>query len=110
MYKDQTGHLDEWRQNVLREFTDHRIVSDLWLDCVIWFHMHLYADLANFELECQGWTVRQRERETLLVLKVTQRGTPYVVFVTSSDPIHCMRRLRAQFRDGGPKLVPDKFR
>lgn len=107
---DVAKQCDEWRQSVLKDWTDHRIVSDLWLDVHIWFYMHLYGDLAKFDLECQGWSVRQKERESLLVVKLTQGETPYVVFVTSSDPTHCMRKFRDMLRNGGPKLVPDRFR
>lgn len=107
---DQTKVLDEWRQSVLTDWTDHRVVSSLWVDVHIWFYMHLYADLANLGLECQGWSVRQGERESLMVIKLTQDDAPYVVFVTSTDPTHCMRKLRDLLRNGGPKLVPDRFR
>ena len=107
---DVAAQCDDWRQRVLKDWKDHRLVSDLWVDTHIWFYMHLYADLAKHELECQGWSIRQGERDTLLVVKLTQESIPYVVFVTSSDPTHCMRKFRTMLRNGGPELVPDRFR
>lgn len=107
---DQTKILDDWRQDVLMDFTDHRIVSSLWVDTHIWFYMHLYADLLIHELTLDGWSVRQSERDTLLVLKLTKEDIPYVVFVTSSDPTHCMRKTRDLLRNGGLNLVRDRFR
>lgn len=107
---DVAKQLDEWRQNVLRDWTDHRLVSDLWIDTHIWFFNHIYADCANCGVTLDGWSVREQDRGTLLVLKVTKDDTPYVVFVSSTDTTHCMRKVRDQMRNGGLKLVPDRFR
>lgn len=107
---DVVQQLEDWRQSVLKDWTDHRVVSALWVDTHIWFFQHIYADLANYDLTLDGWSVREKDRGTLLVLKVTQDDTPYVVFLSSTDATHCMRKARDDLRDGGLKLIPDRFR
>lgn len=107
---DQTQVLDKWRQNVLSDWKDHRLVSSLWVDTHIWFHLHIYADLANFDLQLDSWSFASLDRGTRLVLKVTHEDTPYVVFLSSGTPTECMRKARKALRDGGLKLVPDRYR
>ena len=107
---DQTEVLDTWRQEAFAEWTDERIVSKDWLDICVWFHLHTYADLVNFGLELDGYSFRKEPDGWLLVLKVTQGDTPYVVFLSSRDTIGCMRKARSYLRNGGFKLYPDRFR
>lgn len=107
---DQREVLDEWRQDVLKDWSDSRLVSSLWLDVHIWWDLHLYADLAEHAIVLDGWTVREEPHGTLLVLKVTREDIPYVVFMSSKDTTGCMRRVREELRNGGLKLFPDKYR
>lgn len=105
----QVEHLSEWRTNVLEGWTDERIVSKRDLDALLWFYQHMYADLANFELTLRGWSYRESEYSSLLVLKVTQGDIPYVVFSGSRDAISCVRKLKLSFQEETFQLVRDKF-
>ena len=106
---DVKKDLDDWRQSVLTDFTDHRIVDTHWVDAHIWFFEHMYADLNEFGLECYGYSFKAKHEEWLLVLKVRTEDTPYVVFVSSQNPTRCMSKLRSLLRNGGPKLYEDRF-
>lgn len=106
---DVLEQLHEMRSKSLEQWTDGRVVERWWIDIHLWFFMHLYADLANLELELRGWSVRESEHDTLMVLRVSQAGTPYVVFITSRDATHCMGKLKKFMRAGELKLVPDRF-
>jgi hypothetical protein len=101
--------LDEWRQNVLGEFVDNRIVDAAWLDCWVWFWLHLYADLANYDSVFRGAVFRQDDDYCLLVLKVSAEDIPQVVFVSGSSPTSCVRKLRNKLRDGSIIFSRDKF-
>lgn len=106
---DVVQQLTDWRQSVLKDWTDHRIVSSLWLDLHIWWEMHLYADLANLELELTGWSVRELADGVRMVIKVRKEDIPYVVFFHSKDTTGCIRKARNDMRNGGLKLVPDRY-
>lgn len=106
---DVAKQCDEWRHNVLKDWTDHRLVSDLWLDLHIWWNMHLYADLANLELELTGWSVRELGDGVRMVIKVRKEEAPYVVFFHSKDTTGCLRKVREAMRNGGLQLVVDRY-
>lgn len=104
------GKLDEYRDSLLEQWVDERVLAKRWLGIHIWFHLHSYADFANCGLTLQGYSVRESEDDVLLILKVREGDTPYVVFLGSSDTTHCMLKLKRQMRNGGLKLVPDRYR
>jgi hypothetical protein len=106
---DTYGQLDEWRQSVLSDFTDHRIVDGLWIDVHIWFWLHLYADLADYDAVFRGVTIRQQEEYVLLVLKVFLAEVPHVVFISGGTPTSCMRKLRDKLRNNEVNFVVDKY-
>lgn len=101
--------LDEWRAGVLSEFVDHRVVDALWVDVHIWFFIHLYADLANYNAVYCGVSVRQKDDYTLMVVKVLLGDTPHVVFISGSTATSCMRKLRDKLRDESVNFVVDKY-
>lgn len=108
--QDTIGTLDAWRGESVAQWKDNRIVDAAWVDAVVWFFKHAYADLANFGLTCQGYSFRENYQGYLLVLKVMEGDVPYVVFVGSKDPTGCMSKLRKQLRNGGLSLKPDQYR
>lgn len=62
----------------------------------------------------QDWVLRRqsftwKEDEVLLVVKVEVDELPYVVFVSRSSPISCMRTLVRKMRAGTLKMYPDKY-
>lgn len=102
--------LDQWRQDVLRDFTDHRIVDALWVDVHLWFFLHLYADLAKSGTRLEGFSLRDKQDMWLLVLKVTQADLPLVGFVSGSTPTSCMRKLRDRLRKEEMVWSADRYR
>ena len=101
--------LDEWRADALSDFRDHRVIDALWVDCWVWFWLHLYADLANYDGVFSGAVFRQQDEYTLLVLKAVVEGIPSVVFVSGSSPTSCVRKLRDKLRDASVSFVIDKY-
>jgi hypothetical protein len=101
--------LDEWRQDVLSGFTDHRIVDTLWMDVHVWFWQHLYGDLSEYDAVFRGVTIRQQEEYVLLVLKVFLAEVPHVVFISGSTTTSCMRKLRDKLRNNEVNFVVDKY-
>lgn len=102
--------LDTWRQSVLSTWTDHRIADDLWVDVHLWFFLHLYADLVKYGMVVDGYSFREKVRDSLLTLKVHSDEGAYVVFSSSDTTTGCMRRLRERLREGDCKFVVDKYR
>lgn len=109
MGKDQRPLLDEMRQLALEQWTDNRSISADMADILLWFHLHLYADLSTWQCTYRGHSFASRDDEVLLVLKVTQKGIPRVVFVSHIDTIRCVSKLRRLLRDGGVKFYDDKY-
>lgn len=101
--------LDDWRQSVVSQWTDHRVVDDLWVDLHIWFWEHLYADLAEYDLYLKGFTLREKADEWLLVLKLWTGETQRVAFCSGDTPTGCIRRLRKRLRGETFETFPDKF-
>lgn len=108
--QDTRATLDEYRTNVLESWNDDRIVPKAWVDTHIWFFLHLYADLNQIGATLDGFNFRQSPDDTLLILKLTKEDLPYVVFVGSSDPTHCMSKLKRQLRAGDIRLLVDQYR
>jgi len=106
---DTTEDLDAWRAAAIEQWSDGRIVDAAWLDVAIWFFQHSYADFVNLDCELIGFSLRQKHRDWLLVVKVLQGGTQRVGFVSSINPIRCMRKLRDMMRAGELRLMDDRF-
>lgn len=101
--------LDKWRLETLADWTDKRIVDVETMDIWIWFFEHLYADLVNFQWELAKFSFRQKDLDWLLVAGFDTPEGPQVVFLSSSTPTRCMRKLRSQLRSGELKSYPDKY-
>lgn len=101
--------LDEWRVEALEDFKDHRIVDTDWLDYWMWFWLHLYADLNQFDATFRGVVFRQEDGWTLMVLKVLQEDIPQVVFVSGSSATSCVRKLKKKLRDETIVFTKDKY-
>lgn len=101
--------LDQWRQESLEDLVDHRLADPDWIDAWMWFWLHLYADLVEYEAEFKGVTFRQDDHSVLMVLKVERDGIREVVFLTSDTATHCVQRLRKQLRADEIVFKKDKF-
>lgn len=103
------GDLDTWRAAAVGQWTDSRIVDSTWIDAVLWFFLHSYADLAQIGAEVRGFSFRLDKEECLLVLKILREGIPEVVFLSSVTPTRCMQKLRRRLREGDVKFFVDKY-
>lgn len=101
--------LDSWRAAALEQWTDARIVNADYLDAVIWFFEHSYADLAKVGAELVGVSFNQKESHWLMVVKLKQDGIRVVGFVSSSTPTRCMWRWRESMRKGSWPTYPDRY-
>lgn len=101
--------LDDWRRDALEQLADERAVSRASLELWWWFHMCLYADLAQHQWELRGYSVRLSEDDCLLTLRIVEDGVPYVVFTGSANTTLCIKKLRRQMRDGTVQVHDDRF-
>lgn len=65
--------------------------------------------MSRAEWDLVSLSFKWRDDEVLLVGKVKMNGAQYVVFVSRSSPIDCVRTLVRKMRDGALALYPDKF-
>lgn len=77
------------------------------LGCLIDWELVKFLDRVGWSLVRQSFT--WKDDEVLLVLKVMVDELPYVVFVTRSSPIHCMRTFVRKMKEGSITLYPDKY-
>mgnify|MGYP000146860954 CR=1 FL=1 len=101
--------LDEWRAAALADLVDCRLADRDWVDAWLWFWLHLYADLVEYEAEFAGVSFRQDDHSVLMVVKVLQEGVRQVVFVSSDTATHCVQKLRRRLREGSVRFVRDKY-
>ena len=104
-----TQDLDEWRRAALEQWTDARIVSTDWLDAVIWFFEHSYADFSKINAEFTGLSLRWKDDHWLLVIRMQQDGIPSVGFISASTPTRGMWKLRKQLREESWPTYPDRY-
>lgn len=107
---DQTQRLDADRASTLQQWKDERILTLDELDSLVWFFKHSWGDITKLGLEMDGFSFRQGPLEWLLVVKLWCETTPQVGFVSSKNPIRCMRKLRELLRANDLHLYDDKYR
>jgi hypothetical protein len=106
---NQVPVLEEFRKELLQCWTDSRSITKEMVDVWVWWHQHAWADFNESGFSLSGYSFREKHGDWLLVLKVIQDDIPQVGFVTSSDPTHCMSKLRKLLRNGGLTLYPDRY-
>lgn len=62
---------------------------------------------AGWRLVRQSYTLK--DDEVLLVIKILVAEVPYVVFISDTSPMGCMRRLVRKLGENTLALYPDKF-
>jgi len=65
--------------------------------------------LADHEYELLRLSFTFKEDEVLMVTKVRQEGTQYVVFVSRRDPMGCMQTFVRRLTEDTLKIYPDRF-
>lgn len=106
---DTVAELDAWRAETLEHWTDKRIVDGEQIDAWVWFFLHSYAEWHQIKAEFTGFSLRQKQGDWLMVVRVLQDDIPRVGFVTSSTPTRCMLKLRKMLREGALKLTTDRY-
>lgn len=80
-------------------------------EVAVWARWHL--GIVN-QMEATGWqyrgmTLKYQGWKSLLVVKATHEGTPYVAFITERDTTACMRAYMRMFDQDRVKWKKDQF-
>ena len=93
----------------LEQWTDHRIIEDGELYALLMLMVYQYDWFVNSGYSLRGFSFRQRDGRWLLTVKVSESGTPLVVFVTAENPTDCVYRFYSLAFEDRLSWVRDRY-
>lgn len=93
----------------MEQWTDARVISTLHLENLLMFYIYTPEVLSQFGIQLLGHSWRQKNGQTLLTVKVKEKDTPLVGFITSDTPIGCMVRFLDLLEDDRLNWVRDRY-
>lgn len=76
----------------MEQWTDNRLIHSDDLEDLLAFLLYLPAVLSQSGLKYHGFSCRQQNGATRLMLKASENGTPLVAFVTAPTTTHSIVR------------------
>lgn len=96
-------------QAALEQWTDQRVIEDADLESLLLLACYGRSILFKNGYILKAWGVRQKGDQQLLHVKVTESGTPLVVFLTGETTTSCVRRFWDLYEDDRLTWVRDKY-
>ena len=108
MSKLHEGELERLR-TVTTDCITNEYFTDRDLRLCVWFHSYLHNELLDLGGELVGYTFRQKQLLTLLVVKARFEGIQRVVFVSANSDVGCMQILFRMIRREELDWKKDKY-
>jgi hypothetical protein len=99
----------EYLRTIDAEYSDHRIVSEQEMRCLVWYFLYVQNVLSQFSMSWRGCSFRQSDDFCLLVTKVVRAGVNEVVYTSGRTPLDCVRIFTRKWHQDTLEYVPDKF-
>lgn len=74
-----------------------------------WFFISWPKFLDDNDVIFRGYSLRQSQKEWLLVVRLTSRGIPRVGFCSGDHPMGCIKNLLRMVQEDKAIFYPDKF-
>lgn len=88
---------------------DYREATETEIRSLVYFNRYVLDEHSQISAKLYAYSIRQRSRDYLLVVKGILDGTPQVAFYSAQNPISCVEGFVRAWLNDLVKWQPDRY-